>query len=97
MAILLVEQKLTIALKISKRLYVMGHGRIVFEGRPRRLPPTWPCARNGLRFERLASQAIKAPTARTRSNAFVAGVVEIGHNGCASTKETIQMLPSQRA
>jgi branched-chain amino acid transport system ATP-binding protein len=27
-----VEQKLTIALRISKRLYVMGHGRIVFEG-----------------------------------------------------------------
>jgi branched-chain amino acid transport system ATP-binding protein len=33
-AILLVEQKLTIALKISRRLYVMGHGRIVFEGSP---------------------------------------------------------------
>jgi len=33
-AILLVEQKLTIALKISKRLYVMGHGHIVFEGDP---------------------------------------------------------------
>ncbi|HZB38108.1 MAG TPA: ABC transporter ATP-binding protein [Beijerinckiaceae bacterium] len=33
-AILLVEQKLTIALEISKRLYVMGHGRIVFEGTP---------------------------------------------------------------
>ena len=33
-AILLVEQKLTIALKISKRLYVMGHGQIVFEGTP---------------------------------------------------------------
>ena len=33
-SILLVEQKLTIALKISKRLYVMGHGRIVFEGTP---------------------------------------------------------------
>jgi len=31
-AVLLVEQKLTIALRISKRLYVMGHGRIVFEG-----------------------------------------------------------------
>ena len=31
-AILLVEQTLTIALRISKRLYVMGHGRIVFEG-----------------------------------------------------------------
>ncbi len=29
-AILLVEQKLTIALKISTRLYVMGHGHIVF-------------------------------------------------------------------
>jgi branched-chain amino acid transport system ATP-binding protein len=33
-SILLVEQKLTIALKISVRLYVMGHGRIVFEGTP---------------------------------------------------------------
>jgi branched-chain amino acid transport system ATP-binding protein len=33
-AILLVEQKLAIALTISKRLYVMGHGRVVFEGTP---------------------------------------------------------------
>jgi branched-chain amino acid transport system ATP-binding protein len=33
-SILLVEQKLTIALRISQRLYVMGHGRIVFEGTP---------------------------------------------------------------
>jgi branched-chain amino acid transport system ATP-binding protein len=33
-AILLVEQKLTIALRISKRVYVMGHGQIVFEGTP---------------------------------------------------------------
>lgn len=33
-SILLVEQKLTIALRISTRLYVMGHGRIVFEGDP---------------------------------------------------------------
>src|SRR6185312_11080838 len=33
-AILLVEQKLTIALRISRRLYIMGHGRIVFEGTP---------------------------------------------------------------
>jgi branched-chain amino acid transport system ATP-binding protein len=33
-AILLVEQKLAIALKISKRLYVMGHGKIVYEGTP---------------------------------------------------------------
>lgn len=36
-AILLIEQKLTIALAISHRLYVMGHGRIVFEGSPRAL------------------------------------------------------------
>jgi branched-chain amino acid transport system ATP-binding protein len=33
-SVLLVEQKLAIALKISSRLYVMGHGRIVFEGTP---------------------------------------------------------------
>ena len=33
-SILLVEQKLAIALRISARLYVMGHGRIVFEGTP---------------------------------------------------------------
>ncbi len=36
-AILLVEQKLTIALNISERLYVMGHGKIVFEGTPEQL------------------------------------------------------------
>jgi len=33
-SILLVEQKLTIALKISHRLFVMGHGQVVFEGTP---------------------------------------------------------------
>jgi branched-chain amino acid transport system ATP-binding protein len=33
-SILLVEQKLTIALTISRRVYVMGHGRVVFEGTP---------------------------------------------------------------
>jgi len=33
-SILLVEQKLAIALDISERLYVMGHGQIVFEGSP---------------------------------------------------------------
>ena len=36
-SVLLVEQKLTIALKISQRLYVMGHGRVVFEGTPEEL------------------------------------------------------------
>jgi len=36
-AILLVEQKLNIALKISKRLYVMGHGKVVYEGTPESL------------------------------------------------------------
>jgi branched-chain amino acid transport system ATP-binding protein len=33
-AILLIEQRLTIAMAISHRLYVMGQGRIVFEGTP---------------------------------------------------------------
>src|SRR4051812_34032900 len=33
-SVLLVEQKLTIALQISQRCYVMGHGSIVFEGTP---------------------------------------------------------------
>ena len=36
-SILLVEQKLTIALKICQRLYVMGHGPMVFEGTPQQL------------------------------------------------------------
>lgn len=36
-SILLVEQKLTIAMKISSRVYVMGHGQIVFEGTPAEL------------------------------------------------------------
>lgn len=33
-SILLVEQKLAIALRISHRLYVMGHGHMVYEGTP---------------------------------------------------------------
>jgi branched-chain amino acid transport system ATP-binding protein len=33
-AILLVEQKLAIALDIADRVYVMGQGRMVFEGTP---------------------------------------------------------------
>jgi branched-chain amino acid transport system ATP-binding protein len=36
-SILLVEQKLAIALDISSRVYVMGHGHIVFEGTPAEL------------------------------------------------------------
>lgn len=36
-SVLLVEQKLAIALEISERCYVMGHGRIVFEGTPAQL------------------------------------------------------------
>ena len=31
-SVVLVEQKLTIALQISERISVMGHGRIVWEG-----------------------------------------------------------------
>ncbi|MEP0941747.1 MAG: ABC transporter ATP-binding protein [Rhizobiaceae bacterium] len=36
-SILLVEQKLAIAMKVSSRVYVMGHGQIVFEGTPMEL------------------------------------------------------------
>jgi branched-chain amino acid transport system ATP-binding protein len=36
-SVLLVEQKLAIALQISNRVYVMGHGSIVFEGSPEEL------------------------------------------------------------
>lgn len=36
-AILLVEQKLSIALRISHRVYIMGRGHIVFEGTPAEL------------------------------------------------------------
>ena len=36
-SVLLVEQKLAIALEISQRVYVMGHGSIVFEGTPQQL------------------------------------------------------------
>ena len=36
-SVLLVEQKLTIAMRISHRVYVMGHGRVVFEGTPAQL------------------------------------------------------------
>jgi branched-chain amino acid transport system ATP-binding protein len=36
-SVVLVEQKLAIALKVSTRVCVMGHGRIVFEGSPQQL------------------------------------------------------------
>jgi len=36
-ATLLVEQKLSIALDIADRVYVMGHGKVVFEGTPAEL------------------------------------------------------------
>lgn len=36
-SVVLVEQKLAIALKVSTRVCVMGHGKIVFEGSPQQL------------------------------------------------------------
>jgi branched-chain amino acid transport system ATP-binding protein len=35
--VILVEQKMTIALRIAHRVLIMGHGRIVFEGSPEEL------------------------------------------------------------
>ena len=37
MSVLLVEQKLTIALEVADRCLVMGHGQVVFEGTPAEL------------------------------------------------------------
>ncbi len=37
LSVLLIEQKLTIALEISQRCVVMGHGQVVFEGTPAEL------------------------------------------------------------
>ena len=34
---LLVEQKLSIAMDIADRVYVMGHGQVVYEGTPAEL------------------------------------------------------------
>ena len=36
-SILLVEQKLTVCLKLANKVYLMGHGEIVFEGTPEEL------------------------------------------------------------
>jgi branched-chain amino acid transport system ATP-binding protein len=36
-AVLLIEQKLTIALDVAQRVYVMGHGHMVFDGTPEEL------------------------------------------------------------
>ena len=36
-SVLLIEQKLTIAMRISDRVLVMGHGSIVFDGLPDQL------------------------------------------------------------
>ena len=47
-SILLIEQKLTIAMEISKRVIVMGHGKLVFEGTPDELR-----ANDKIRQERL--------------------------------------------
>lgn len=47
-SVLLVEQKLDIAMKISQRVYVMGHGSIVFEGTPDDLRANAPIRREWL-------------------------------------------------
>jgi len=36
-SILLIEQKLSLALELSDRVYVLGHGKCVFEGSPKQL------------------------------------------------------------
>ena len=45
---MLIEQKLAIALDISNRVYVMGHGNIVFEGTPADLKQNTPIRKEWL-------------------------------------------------
>ena len=47
-AVLLVEQKMTIALRLSQRCLVMGHGQIVFDGPPEALRNDAEVRRNWL-------------------------------------------------
>jgi branched-chain amino acid transport system ATP-binding protein len=47
-SVLLVEQKLAIAMRISRRVYVMGRGRIVFSGSPAELQSNPAVAREWL-------------------------------------------------
>jgi energy-coupling factor transporter ATP-binding protein EcfA2 len=51
--VLLIEQKLTIAMAISDRALVMGHGSIVFQGTPEVCGPMTTFAKNGWRSDRL--------------------------------------------
>jgi branched-chain amino acid transport system ATP-binding protein len=37
-SVLLIEQKLPVALRIADRCLVMGHGRVIFAGAPAALP-----------------------------------------------------------
>lgn len=47
-AVVLVEQKLTIALKVARTVMVMGHGELVFEGTPDELEASPDVRRNWL-------------------------------------------------
>jgi branched-chain amino acid transport system ATP-binding protein len=61
MSILLVEQKLTIALKISMRVYVMGHGTMVFQGKPAELNTNQVVRREWLEVQYASNPATAAP------------------------------------
>jgi branched-chain amino acid transport system ATP-binding protein len=47
-SVLLIEQKLTIAMRISDRCYVMGHGSVVFDGTPADLQQNTPIRKEWL-------------------------------------------------
>jgi branched-chain amino acid transport system ATP-binding protein len=73
-SVLLIEQKLTIAMQISDRALVMGHGSIVFDGTPDSLRADAPLARNGWRFDTCGNpgRAPDSPLSRQRLHAIVA-------------------------
>jgi ABC-type multidrug transport system ATPase subunit len=74
-AILLVEQKLKIALEISARVYVMGHGAIVFEGTPGKLKANHAiqrCVLNQIR-RRLVQERSTHQTRKVQQSLAAAG------------------------
>ena len=53
-SILLVEQKLTIAFNLSNRLYVMGHGKIVYEGTAKEIRNNDAVIKEWLKFPKMS-------------------------------------------
>jgi ABC-type proline/glycine betaine transport system ATPase subunit len=78
-AILLVEQKLSIALDISARLYVMGHGTIVFEGTPAEFKAAADVRREWLEVTGIAAVPVRSAVLRPLATLHRQSVRVTGH------------------